>query len=160
MRRHEKEITEKTAIEEIIRRSLVCRLALVDNGTPYIVPLCFGYRESTLYFHAASEGRKLDILKTNPAVCFEFDTDQEVVRGKEACHWSMKYRSVIGFGTATLVNDLEAKRTALECIMEQYAGQGVFEFPGDALQRTVIIKVDIKAMSGKVSGHENTLKDR
>jgi nitroimidazol reductase NimA-like FMN-containing flavoprotein (pyridoxamine 5'-phosphate oxidase superfamily) len=155
MRRREKEITEHKTIEEIIRRSLVCRLALVDNGIPYIVPLCFGYRENSLYFHAATEGRKLEILRTNPAVCFEFDTDQEVIAGKNACHWGMKYRSVIGHGTATLVNDPQAKRTALQCIMEQYAGQGRFEFVSDTLQRTVIIKVDIKAMSGKVSGYEN-----
>ena len=63
MRRSEKEITDKLAIEKIINASLVCRLALSDGNQPYIVPLCFGYQDRTLYFHSALEGKKIDILK-------------------------------------------------------------------------------------------------
>jgi len=45
MRRNEKEITEESAIEGIIRQSLVCRLAVSDGIQPYVVPLCFGYED-------------------------------------------------------------------------------------------------------------------
>ena len=154
MRRQDKEITDIKAIENIIERSLVCRLALSDNGQPYIVPLSFGYQDKTLYFHVAREGRKLDILRNNNNVCFEFDIDQKIVGGKKACNWSMKYRSVIGFGKAKVLDDFELKKTALDCIMKHYADEGPFEFPVESLQRTVIIKVDIEQMSGKVSGYE------
>jgi nitroimidazol reductase NimA-like FMN-containing flavoprotein (pyridoxamine 5'-phosphate oxidase superfamily) len=34
MRKKEKEITEKTAIEAVVRKSLVCRLGLSDGNTP------------------------------------------------------------------------------------------------------------------------------
>jgi nitroimidazol reductase NimA-like FMN-containing flavoprotein (pyridoxamine 5'-phosphate oxidase superfamily) len=61
MRRSEKEITAKTEIESIIQQSMVCRLAMSEGQIPYIVPLCFGYRNDTLYFHSAKEGKKLDI---------------------------------------------------------------------------------------------------
>jgi len=63
MRRREKQITDRSQIEAIIARSQVCRLALSDGGQPYIVPLCFGYRRSRLYFHSAAAGRKIDILR-------------------------------------------------------------------------------------------------
>ena len=56
MRRKEKEITDKTAMESIILKSSVCRLALSEENRPYIVPLCFGYEDDTLYFHSAREG--------------------------------------------------------------------------------------------------------
>ena len=85
MRRKEQEITDKEEMEAIIRKSLVCRLAMADEGTPYIVPLCFGYQDNTLYFHSARKGKKLDILKKNNRVSFEFDTDTEIQKDKEAC---------------------------------------------------------------------------
>jgi nitroimidazol reductase NimA-like FMN-containing flavoprotein (pyridoxamine 5'-phosphate oxidase superfamily) len=50
MRRSEKEITERSAIDEIINRCLVCRLALSDGGIPYVIPMNFGYEGNTLYF--------------------------------------------------------------------------------------------------------------
>lgn len=153
MRRKDKEITDIQEIEEIIRRSLVCRLALSDDGIPYVISLCFGYEDHTLYFHAAGEGKKLAILRKNNQVCVEFDIDQELVRGTKACDWGMKYRSVIGFGRATVLNDLEGKNAALQVIMRQYGDQENFEFSAKLLQKTAIIKVDIEQLSGKVAGY-------
>ncbi len=100
MRRNEKEITDNSAIEAIINQSIVCRLGLSDGNMPYIVPLCFGYKDNTLYFHGALEGKKIDILRKNQNVCFEFDVDAEVVEKEKACSWGMKCQSMIGFGKA------------------------------------------------------------
>ena len=148
MRRKDKEITDIGEIESIIRKSLVCRLGLADNGMPYIVPLCFGYKDNSLYFHSAKEGRKIEILKRNNAVCFEFDIDSKIESGKDACAWGMKYRSVIGYGTATLIEDPEEKRKALDVIMAQYA-DGAFEYSEKAFGKALVIKVEIESMTGK-----------
>ncbi len=148
MRRKKQEITDKKEIEAIIRKSLVCRLAMSDEGTPYIVPLCFGYHDNTLYFHSAREGKKVDILKKNNQVCFEFDVDCEIRQGEKACKWGIDYRSVIGFGKASYIEDPEAKNKALGILMGQY-GEGPFEFPIDTVAKTLIIKVDITSMTGK-----------
>lgn len=150
MRRKEKQITEKNEIEFIIRKSTVCRLGLADAGRPYIVPLCFGYRDNALYFHSAGEGQKIEILKKNNQVCFEFDADCELRTGKTACAWGMRYRSVIGFGTATLIEDPAQKREALDIIMMQYA-VGPFEYSQKSFDRALAIKVDISEMTGKKS---------
>ena len=82
MRRKEKEITDKAEIESIIKQSVVCRLAMSVDGSPYVVPLCFGYAEDVLYLHSAQEGKKIEMLKQNNAVCFEFDIATEVTTGK------------------------------------------------------------------------------
>jgi nitroimidazol reductase NimA-like FMN-containing flavoprotein (pyridoxamine 5'-phosphate oxidase superfamily) len=151
MRRKEKEITEKAAIEAIIKKSLVCRLALSDNNSPYIVPLCFGYKDKVLYFHSSQKGKKIDIIKKNQKVCFEFDTNTEIVKADNACHWTMKYRSVIGFGKAVLLEDTEEKRKAFNIIMSQYS-DGTFEYNDSILKKTFVIKVEIESMTGKQSG--------
>ena len=150
MRRKEKEITDKSEIESIIRKSLVCRLGLADDGSPYIVPLCFGYKDNSMYFHSAKEGRKIEILKRNNDVCFEFDDNLEVQAGKAACDWVMKYRSVIGYGRASFIEDPEEKRKALDVIMAQYA-DGDFEYSEKLFEEALVIKVDISSMTGKKS---------
>ena len=117
MRRKEKEVRDIAAIESVIRNSLVCRLGLARNNQPYVVPLCFGYSGNTLYFHSSPRGKKIDMLKTNGDVCFEFDIDHEVVQDVKPCKWTMNYRSVIGYGRATLVEDLAEKKKGLDIII-------------------------------------------
>ena len=90
MRRKDKKITDRAEIESIILKSSVCRLALADQLQPYIVPLCFGYRDNTLYFHSALSGKKIEIIKKNNRVCFEFDIDCEAITSDKACDWGMK----------------------------------------------------------------------
>lgn len=152
MRRKDKAIHNLAAIEAIIGKSLVCRLALAEDDRPYVVPLCFGYQNNTLYFHTSPEGAKLEILKKNSNVCFEFDIDHEVLRDEKACNWSMRYRSVIGFGKASFVDSRKEKRRGLDLIMAHYGARSS-EYPESAIDNTVVIKVEIERMTGKVSGY-------
>ncbi len=151
MRRKEKEIKEMGAIEEIIRQSRVCRLAMVDQNKPYVVPMSFGYDGSHIYFHSALEGRKMDLLGKNPHVCFEFDQVTKIMKNKEACEWGMAFKSVIGEGRAVLVDDLTEKSHALGLIMAQYSNRS-FEFPKESMEKTAVIKVAITRITGKQSG--------
>jgi nitroimidazol reductase NimA-like FMN-containing flavoprotein (pyridoxamine 5'-phosphate oxidase superfamily) len=152
MRRNDKEIHDRDAVEAIIRDSLVCRLALSDENRPYVVPLCFGYRDNALYFHSSPEGKKIEILRKNGNVCFEFDIDQEVVQDEKPCKWTMNYRSVIGFGKGSLFENLEEKKKGLDVIMQQYSGRS-FEYLQPEIENTVIIKVEIESITGKESGY-------
>jgi uncharacterized protein len=148
MRRSEREIKDRTAIDVIIRQCQVCRLGLSDGAEPYIVPLCFGYDGEALYFHSAREGRKLDILRKNNHVCFELDIPEGMREAEQGCRWGIKYRSVIGFGTAEIVDDQEGKKKALEIIMAQYSGKE-YIFPEDIVTKTAVIKVVVAHVTGK-----------
>jgi nitroimidazol reductase NimA-like FMN-containing flavoprotein (pyridoxamine 5'-phosphate oxidase superfamily) len=153
MRRKDREILDRDRIEEIIERASVCRIALTDGETPYIVPLNFGYRDSTLYFHSAPEGRKIDMIREHGRVCFELDADRELVESGKPCGWSMKYRSVIGFGEARIVDDPAEKRDALRCIIDHYSPGNPYEFTEEDSENVAIIEVAIESMSGKESGY-------
>lgn len=152
MRRSDREITGESAIEQIILACDVCRLAVSDGDRPYIVPLCFGYRDRTFYFHSAAQGHKIDTLRKNPRVCLELDTDTGIVTAERACGWGMRYRSVIGFGTAELVEDHDEKREALEIIMNHYSDRSL-ALPDADLERTAVIRVTVEGMTGKQSGY-------
>jgi nitroimidazol reductase NimA-like FMN-containing flavoprotein (pyridoxamine 5'-phosphate oxidase superfamily) len=149
MRRFEHQISNLGEIEGIIRSAKVCRLALSVNGQPYIVPLCFGYQDGVLYFHSAREGKKLDMLSENRKVCFEIDIDQRIVENENPCNWGMKYKSVIGYGVGTIVEDDEEKRAGFDAIMKQYSN-GTYSYPDAEVVGTTIIRVDIDSMTAKV----------
>ena len=150
MRRKEKEITDKDELIAIIAKSKVCRLAMVDGNRPYIVPLSFGYSDNTLYFHGALKGNKIDLIRENPNICFEFDHLIETVESEKACSWSMKFQSIIGFGKACLLDDREEKQKALAIIMAQYSKQK-YDFPEKMLNATAVISVSIESLTGKQS---------
>jgi uncharacterized protein len=152
MRNHTQEITDRAAIDDIIRRCPACHLGLSDEGQPYVVPLCFGYEGETLYFHCASQGLKLDLLRKNPKVCVEFSLTEGVTEAAQACAWGMTYESVIATGTACFVEDVEEKRQALNLLMAQYADpKRSFTFPAMMLKRMVVFKIPIETITGKRS---------
>ena len=151
MRRKEKEITEKSEIEAIINKSIVCRLGLSDDNIPYIVPFSFGYQDNTIYLHGSLKGRKINILHKNRNVCFEFDINTEIVESENACKWGMKYQSVIGFGKASFIENSEDKRKAFNIIMNQYSNR-TFQFLEDTINGTALIKIEITSITGKQSG--------
>jgi len=147
-----REITDIDEIEEIIRKAICCRIGLVDNDEPYIVPVCFGYERSALYFHGALAGRKVELIRKNSKVCFEIDTDVEIVNVETLCDSVVKYRSVIGVGRAYILEDDEEKSHGLNLITKQYT-KGDFSFPKSELEKTLVVKVDIKSVTGKQSGY-------
>ena len=148
MRKSDREITNGNVIDDIIRRCRVCRLGLSDDGQPYVVPMNFGYDGHALYFHGAMEGRKIDIIRKNSRVCFEFDIVVDMIEAEAACNWGTRYQSVIGFGTAEIISELEAKTEALGIIMAQYSGRR-YAFPESTVNQTALIKVNITEMTGK-----------
>lgn len=151
MRKKEKEITSKSEIEAIIRKAVVCRIAMSDNNIPYIVPVSFGYHDNTIYFHGSLKGQKINIIKKNQNICFEFDINSEVLEDKVACGWDMKYQSVIGFGKAEILNHIPEKQNAMGIIMKQYTDKS-FDFPEKMVKGTCVVKIAIDSMTGKQSG--------
>ncbi len=125
---------------------------MIDAGRPYLVPLSFGYDAGVLYFHSAPVGKKIDLLKKDRNVCFEFDVDTIAVPGGTSCGWTMRYRSAIGYGIADFVEDPGEKRAALDVITRQYA-EGAHEYSDETLRKTAVFKVEIREISGKKSGY-------
>ena len=152
-RRSEKAITNPKELQRIIQSAQVCRLAFADHNMPYVVPMHFGMKENTFYFHCAHKGRKLDIIKRNPVVCFEIESDHHITNTGKPCNWSTRYASVIGYGTASLVDDPQQKKEALTIIVSHYAPGTVYEFQEKKIDEVAILKVVVTSMTGKKSGY-------
>ncbi len=84
-------------------------------------------------------------------MCFEVDTLVETLSADEACDWSMRYQSVIGFGRAVFLESPEEKREALDIIFKRYAVY-TSDFADNRIRATAVIRIDIQDLTGKASG--------
>lgn len=152
MRRQEREIDNIDEIEAIISKADVCRIAFADNNEPYIVTMNFGYvagKDKKLYFHCAAEGKKLEMIRKNNYVCFEFDTDHRLESGTRPCDFGMRYKSVVGRGRISIINDEPEKKVGLDSIMSHYSNTESYFYDQMMVNRVVILRLDILEMIGK-----------
>ena len=145
------EIKDFDEIIEVINKCDVCRLAINDGDYPYIVPMNFGFNiedgKVVLYFHCASEGKKLELLRKNNKVAFEMDCGHEFILNDEKMSCTMAYESVMGRGQIQFVED-EDKFAALKIIMKQYHSED-FEFGTKVIPVTTVFKMVVEEMTGK-----------
>ncbi|MCD4717591.1 MAG: pyridoxamine 5'-phosphate oxidase family protein [Desulfobacterales bacterium] len=148
MRKKEREINDKEEIETILKKATVMRIALVNGDMPYIVPVAFGYKDDVIYFHSSRKGMKMDIIRKNNNICFEVETDVALVEGQKPCDFNFEYRSVIGFGTAHILESDEEKRKGFDVLMTHYADPP-FEYKPQGLKAAFVVKIGIDGMKGK-----------
>ena len=153
MRKINQEITDKSIIEEILSNSVICRIGMTDNGLPYVVPFNYGYRNNRIYIHCASSGKKIDLLRNNPKVCFEIEQKAEIVRNAQACKWATTYRSVIGYGKIEILTGSFQKQKGLEIIMAQNGAPDSIDFESKQVDSLLILKLEIETVTGKQSGN-------
>ena len=152
MTRRELEITDKAEIKDILDRSKVLHLAMIDKDEPYVLAMNYGYTlendKLTLYMHGATSGRKVDILRVNPKVCFEMDVDVTPFEGKVACQYGMAYSSIIGKGKAVFIEDVEEKEAAMTILMKTQTGKD-FEFNDRLVSIVSVIKIEVDEYTAK-----------
>ncbi|MBN1218910.1 MAG: pyridoxamine 5'-phosphate oxidase family protein [Anaerolineae bacterium] len=150
LRRADREITDRATIEAILRRAEVGRLGLAVDNAPYVVPLNYVYHNGAIYFHSAHEGRKIVMLKANPQVCFEVDEHYGTVRSNKPMSHSTHYASVVVFGQAQILADLQQKCEILQALLDKYApGRHYRALRIDEANNVTVVEIRIKAMTGK-----------
>jgi len=157
MRRTDREITDTKEMTAIIQKADTCHIALIDNGLPYIVALNYGFiwsteKESSLptfYFHCAPMGKKIDLLEKNDNAAFFIDTDHELVQGSVDCDWGMRYKSIAGRGSLSIVRESEEKKKGLDSIMNHYSGRTEFVYDEKVFSFTHVLKMTVSEITGK-----------
>jgi nitroimidazol reductase NimA-like FMN-containing flavoprotein (pyridoxamine 5'-phosphate oxidase superfamily) len=151
MRRHDREVSERTEIDRIIRSALVCRIAFADDNEPYMVPISFGYDGASVFIHTAGKGRKIDFIEANNRVCFEFEANVDLRRHDEdPCAWTFEFESVIGYGHVIELLEHEEKAHGLNQIMLHYSDRE-WSFSDRQTATTRVWRIDIESVTGKRS---------
>lgn len=151
MRRSDREITDFNEQLEVIKKCDVCRIALYDEEYPYILPLNFGVKvedgKVELYFHGALEGKKYELIKSNPKAGFEVDCGHRLITDDDKMSCTMEFESIIGQGVMKILSDNE-KIEALDILMKHYHKED-FEYNKSVVPQTNVFKLTVERMTGK-----------
>ena len=152
MTRRELEVTAPEDILRILDKSRILHLGLVDDGMPYIVPMNYGYTmedgKLTLYLHGASKGYKLDVMRKNPVCCFEMECGVAPFEGRLPCQYGTSYYSLMGRGTAVILDSAQEKMDALSIFMKTQTGKD-FVFNERLVSIVSVIRIDVSEYTAK-----------
>lgn len=156
MRRSKQQLSE-AACREILAQGRECVLALAasasTDGFPYAVPVNYVLHEDAddtphLLIHCAPTGAKLDAIAADPRLSVCVIAQGDVVPEEFTTH----FKSVIAFGRARLIEDVEARHAALRALAAKYCP----ELPDESIEaeiarfpRTAIIDVTLERVTGK-----------
>lgn len=115
MRRKDRAITDPDEIVSLLRSARFITFALVDQGAPYVLTMSYGLDSSAqrMYFHAAHEGRKLDIIAREPRACATVVIDH----GYNVGECEHPFESVVMDGTMRIVDSPEEKQLAMDTLV-------------------------------------------
>jgi len=142
---------DKKHVNIVLKNATTCHISMANDNNPYMVTVNFGYDDNYIYFHSGQKGKKVEMIQSNPNVCFELNYGGEVFSNKQACNWGTKYRSVIGFGKAELLQTDEDKIGALKAVMLKYSGKSNHIFNEHVLAHTNVYRICL----GKVTAKNN-----
>ncbi len=173
MRRTEFKITDKAQIDALLNETNYGTLACIDtDGLPCSVPLNFVYVDEKIYFHGSKNGKKADSLAKNPNVAFsvvkEYAFIPSYFGGSEiACPATQYFKSVMVFGMAYFVEEMEQKCEALTKLMQKMQPEGGYEEINyenkkyqAMLDATSVVAIEPSSVSAKFKFGQNASEEK
>jgi len=144
---------ERQTLYQILDEGLVCHVGFVVNGQPYVIPTAYGRVGDKLYIHGSPASRMLRTLQAGIEVCLTVTLLDGLVLARSAFHHSMNYRSVVVFGIASVVEDMEEKLAALHAFTEHIVSgrwQEIRQPSRSELAGTLVLSLPLVEVSAKV----------
>ncbi|MCM1517703.1 MAG: pyridoxamine 5'-phosphate oxidase family protein [Pseudoflavonifractor sp.] len=146
MRKADRRKDAAWALEVFDRAPFVTISMTRPDGTPYGLPLNMVRRdETTLYFHCAAEGEKIDCLRHNPVVSLSA-VSKCTPCYEEKNNFTEHFHSAIAVGRAEFVDDEEEKVEALRLLCERFLPKYMSHFDeaiARSLSRTMVVRITL-----------------
>jgi len=147
-------ITDKIEIENIINQCDICFVGMIEaDGTPYVIPMNFGYSNGEIILHSAPEGKHLRLLELNNRICVTFCSERKLVyqHPDVACSYSMLSKSVVCKGSVSFIEDLAEKTDVMNLLMKKFSDR-TFKYSIPALTNVKVWRVTVDEMTAKAFG--------
>jgi nitroimidazol reductase NimA-like FMN-containing flavoprotein (pyridoxamine 5'-phosphate oxidase superfamily) len=148
-------ITDTKQIEELI---LLCRQCFVgmieEDGSPYVIPMNFGYQDGEIVLHSDSHGKHINLLEKDNRVCITFCTENNRILYQHkdvACSYSMESKSVLCKGKIDFIEDLAGKEKYIKIFMKHYSDKD-FKFSTPAIRNVKIWVMKPEEITAKAFG--------
>ena len=147
MRKKSREMDSVWALEVMDKAPYVTVSMTGLGGEPYAVPLSLARTdERTFYFHSATEGKKLDLLRANPRVCLTAVSKCKPTVGPKDGSFTLEFNSAIAFGRVEEVTNEAEKRKALRAISQRFLPEHMNAFEAAverSMSRTAVLRITL-----------------
>jgi nitroimidazol reductase NimA-like FMN-containing flavoprotein (pyridoxamine 5'-phosphate oxidase superfamily) len=146
-------VYDRAVIHQILDAGIVCHLGFVVDGQPFVIPTTYVRVDETIYVHGSPASRMLQTLELGVSACLTVTLVDGLVLARSAFHHSINYRSVVVFGTATLVDDPDEKFAALHALTDHLIPgrwQEIRQPSAQELKRTLVLGLRIDEASAKI----------
>lgn len=120
LRNRERNCTNTDKIKHFLEHAQTGFLGLSLEDVPYVIPLNFVWLNNAIYFHGASEGRKITYIENNPFACFTIGESYGTITSPIPAGTDTAYMSVIIEGTMHPVTDLNEATAAMQVMLDKY----------------------------------------
>ncbi|MHB8490861.1 MAG: pyridoxamine 5'-phosphate oxidase family protein [Solirubrobacteraceae bacterium] len=110
---------ERSTIDAILDEALVAHVGFADGSQPFVIPTLHARVGDRVLFHGSAASRTVRTLAGGVPACLTVSLIDGIVLARSATHHSVNYRSVLVFGQATEIDDLDERRAALEAFTER-----------------------------------------
>jgi nitroimidazol reductase NimA-like FMN-containing flavoprotein (pyridoxamine 5'-phosphate oxidase superfamily) len=148
---------DRVAAAAILDEGLVAHVGLAGDDGPVVIPMLYGRVGDQVILHGSPASRLLRGGAKGVDLCVTVTLVDGLVLARSAFHHSMNYRSVVVFGRATPVTDLDAKRAALDALVEHLVPGRTADArpPSDKeLRGTLVLALPLAECSVKVRSGE------
>ncbi len=159
MRRTKDQVTDVSEIIKIIEGAHYIHWGINDKKSvyPYVVTTDYGYEYVndvlTIYIHGAPAGRKIDLIKENPHVGFNIETETSLwaPREKNDYNFTTNYKSIIGTAIGEILDAPEDKAYGLTLLInrETEGGFSDADYKSHDLEYVKVIKFTVQHLSAK-----------
>ncbi len=115
----ENAVYDRESIYRILDEGLVCHVGFVDDGQPVVIPMLYARRDDLLLLHGAVASRLQKVLAAGARICVTITLIDGLVLARSAFNHSVNYRSVVAFGIADKIKGPQAKRAALDTLVDK-----------------------------------------
>jgi len=138
-------------METLLTTETIGHLALAVGGEAYVVPLNFAYVEGRILFHCALEGKKLDMIRQNPQVCFAVSREEGQAVEHKADNCDAPFESVLCFGEARVVEDMPARIRVLNEFQARFCTEANPRKPigEDRAVKCGAVEITVTRMTGR-----------
>lgn len=144
-------LSEECAYAILERTEYGVLATLSNNGYCYGVPVNHVVHKNNIYFHCAmNNGLKIENIQAHDKVSYTVVDNVQILPDK----MDTRYESVIVFGKASIVDEVEEKKFALDLLVERFSPdlwKETIPCVENGAARTNIVKIQIEYIVGKSS---------
>lgn len=151
-RMNKRAVYDVETVHAILDAQPVCSVGYVFKGAPFVTSTLLWREGHHIYWHGSSASRMLETCE-NAEVCVSVMLIDGMVMARSAFNHSCNYRSVMAFGTAFKVTNIDEKEARLKVFTDKlFPGRWDSLRPVKAkeIKATTILGLELKEVSAKV----------